>query len=333
MKKRSDTVRLEAEIALEPQAAFDAVVGELALRRSDRRVVSWQQGKGLRLEWRPASWDPDTTTEVELRFEPIEGGTRVTVEHRGFAVVLGDAGSELAGWFVSEIVRPLLGAGVGDWVTDRRARRPSGLLACETYRDPLYHRPNFKVILRELALTADDHLLEVGCGGGALLEEALASGCRAKAIDHSPEMVELARETNREAVEEGRLEIVQASADRLPFPVETFTCAAMTGVLGFLPDPVAALGEIRRVLVPGGRLVCFGSDPALRGTPAAPEPMASRLNFYEDDELERLGWDAGFSEARVERHDLYEPAREAGVPEEHLRLFANASGPFLLARR
>jgi SAM-dependent methyltransferase len=314
----SGSVRVEAELALEPEAAFDAIAGELPLVRTDARVVSWQPGEQLLLEWQPADWGSGTTTEVEVSFEPIDGRTRVVVEHRGFA---------------SEIVKTLLGAGLGDWVTDRRARRPSGPLAHETYRDPIHHRPNFKVILRELALTANDLLLEVGCGGGALLEEALASGCRAKAIDHSTEMVELARETNREAVEEGRLEIVEASAERLPFRDETFTCAAMTGVLGFLPDPVAALAEIRRVLVSAGRFICLGSDPALRGTPAAPEPMASRLRFYEDDELERLGWEAGFSDVRVERHDLYKPARDAGVPEEHLGLFAGPGAPFLLARR
>ena len=79
-----------------------------------------------------------------------------------------DGGGELAGWFVSQAMAPLLRAAgpeaVGDWVTDRRARRPSGAQAREVYADPLYHWPNFRAILAELALTADDRLLEVGCG-------------------------------------------------------------------------------------------------------------------------------------------------------------------------
>src|SRR5260370_8153522 len=75
----------------------------------------------------------------------------------------------------------------------------------------------------------------------------------------------------------------------------------MTGVLGFLPDPIAALREIRRVLGEGGRLVVLGSDPTMRGTPAAPEPMASRLRFYGDDELRRLALEAGFDRANVVR--------------------------------
>src|SRR5579864_5261266 len=144
-------------------------------------------------------------------------------------------------------------------------------------------------------------------------------------------MVRLAQEVNHDAVARGALSIQRASADRLPFPDATFTCAVMTGVFGFLPDPIAALREIRRVLGSGGRLVLMGSDPALRGTPAAPEPMASRLRFYEDDELQRLAEAAGFARAKVVRRELLAFARQAGVPEAHLALFAGPGAPFLLA--
>jgi ubiquinone/menaquinone biosynthesis C-methylase UbiE len=209
---------------------------------------------------------------------------------------------------------------LGDWLTDRRARRPSGTQARVTYSDPLYHYPNFQAILALLSLSPEDLLLEVGCGGGAFLSDALKSGCRAAAVDHSSDMVKLALEVNHDTVVQGRLEVRQASADRLPFPDNMFTCAVMTGVLGFLPDPVAALRELWRVLYKGGRLVVLGSDPTWRGTPAAPEPMASRLHFYEDDELQELATQAGFAEPKVVRLDLEPFARQVGIPEEHVGL-------------
>jgi SAM-dependent methyltransferase len=223
-------------------------------------------------------------------------------------------------------------ARLGDWLTDRGARRPAGALARATYGDPVYHYPNFRVILAELAPGPDDRLLEVGCGGGALLRDALASGCSAAAIDHSPDMVRLARRTNARAIAQGRLEIVEAEADRLPFADQSFSRAAMTAVLGFLPDPVAALAEVRRVLAPGGRFVALGSDPEVRGTMAAPEPMASRLRFYDTEALEGLARRAGFDDVRVERRSLERFARECGVPQEHLELFAGEGPRFLLAR-
>lgn len=352
------TVSAAIELALPAGAAFAALVEELAsaLARSGLRfepgpggrllagevevgrVATWEPGRHLTLAWRPADWSPEERTEVELRVEPAGDGSRATLEHRGWGRLVGDAG-ELAGWFAGAVAAPLLRAttpvGLGDWLTDRQARRPSGARSRAVYADPLYHWPNFRALLAELALGPGDHLLEVGCGGGALLGAALASGCTAAAVDHSPDMVALARERNREAVAAGRLEVREADAERLPFADATFTAAVMTGVLGFLRDPVAAYGEIRRTLRPGGRFVCLGSDPELRDTPAAPEPMASRLRFYDDHELAALGRAAGFAEVRVVRRDLAAHAREAGVPAEHLPLF-EGPGPgarILVARR
>jgi len=271
------TILTSIDVALEPRAAFDSICAELssALERLGLRfsagpddsvtagaleigrVVSWTPGERLVFEWHPATWDPSTATTLELRVEPRENGALITVEIGGWDRVVHDPG-ELVGWFGSEVAAPLLQhtspSALGDWLTDRLARRPSGSSSRAIYRDPLYHYPNFHVILHELALAADDYLLEVGCGGGALLKAALRSGCRAAAVDHSHEMVRLARAENAEAVAAERLDVREARADSLPFPDCTFTCAAMTGVLGFLADPVAALAEIRRVLTPGGRL-------------------------------------------------------------------------------
>ena len=68
----------------------------------------------------------------------------------------------------------------------------------------------------------------------------------------------------------------------------SFTTGAMSIVFFFLPDPIKVLRECRRVLVRAGRLAIFTTSPALRGTPAAPEPQASRGHFYEDEELADL---------------------------------------------
>ncbi len=48
------------------------------------RITSWQPGAQLAFSWRQASFEPDQLTHVEVRFEPIGAGTRVTVEHVGW---------------------------------------------------------------------------------------------------------------------------------------------------------------------------------------------------------------------------------------------------------
>jgi uncharacterized protein YndB with AHSA1/START domain len=51
------------------------------------RVRVWDPPRRLVLSWRQASFAPDQSTEVEVRFEPVGEETRVTVEHRGWDVV------------------------------------------------------------------------------------------------------------------------------------------------------------------------------------------------------------------------------------------------------
>jgi SAM-dependent methyltransferase len=348
------SMRASIDLQLAPAAAFDALAEELALAlhrlglefhagdggtvteggREVGRVVRWQPPEEIEFDWLGAEWQPSQALPIRLRFERLGDGTRVTMESPDPSHLFGDRGEELAGWFAGEVgahmLHAMAPARLGDWLTDRRARRPSGPQSRAFYRDPLYHRPNFKAILQVLQLRPEDRLLEVGCGGGAFLQDALKSGCRAAAVDHSADMVRLAREVNHDAILANRLEIREASADLLPFPDATFTCAVSTGVLGFLSRPLEALREIRRVLAPGGRMVLFTGSKELRGTPAAPEPMASRLSFYEDSELEALARQAGFSKVIVDRPDFEPLAREAGVPEESLALFRGRAGGQLL---
>jgi len=352
------TVRSSVDVALEAKHAFETLVDELSLALADRglkldrrsvggrifegdlevgNITEWKAGEKISVVWHPKSWEKGTASELKITFSPSSGGTLVAVEQRGWDGVLGDAGDELLGWFAAEVASSMLSASspsrLGDWMTDRKARRPSGAQSRGFYRNPTYHWPNFLAVLDALALGPGDHMLEVGCGGGAFLSEALKSGCLASAVDHSPDMVSLASDVNREAVAQKRLRIEVGEADALPFPDEAFSCAVMTGVFNFLPDPQRALEEVCRVLGGGGRLVLFTGTKELRGTPAAPEPMASRLRFYEDDEIKALVKRAGFGSVKVEHPSLYENAKKAGVPQEDLELFKGTRGSQLVVAR
>ena len=180
-----------------------------------------------------------------------------------------------------------------DWLTDRVARRPSGRRAREVYGADAVHDFARRAILHVLALGEGDHLLEIGCGGGLLLREALARSARVTGLDHSEEMVKLAR--NRAP----RAGVVHAKAEALPFADQRFTALAMSIVFFFLDEPIGVLRECQRVLRPGGRLAIYTTGPELRGTPAAPEPLASHGHFYTDEGLVELARHAGLGDADV----------------------------------
>lgn len=184
-----------------------------------------------------------------------------------------------------------------DWLTDRVARRPVGRRARETYGADAVHDFARAAILDALALGTRDHLLEIGCGGGLLLRDALALGAMATGLDHSEDMVSLARERAPGA------EVVCADAERLPFSPSSFSAVAMSVVFLFLAEPLAVLRECRRVLREGGALAVYTTAPELRGTPAAPEPLAGHAHFYEDAELAALAREAGFASVVVSNED------------------------------
>lgn len=179
------------------------------------------------------------------------------------------------------------------WLIDRVARRPSGGQAITVYGAEETHDFARRAILRTLSLGPGDRLLDVGCGGGQLLREALATGAQATGVDHSPEMVALARDRADGA------EVVDGHAEHLPFGDGAFTAVAMSVVFFFLDQPVAVLRECLRVLRADGSLAVYTTGPSLRGTPAAPEPVARHGHFYDDEQLASLAREAGFTHITV----------------------------------
>ncbi len=185
-------------------------------------------------------------------------------------------------------------------MTNRVARRPSGRRARTVYGAADVHSFAWEPVLEALQLTSDDLLLDVGCGGGVFLRRALQTGCRSVGLDHSRDMVRLARQTTR-----GDAQIVHGSAEELPFEDGEFTAISCLVAFFFFPDPVVVLREFRRVLDPErGRVAVFTTPPEMKGTPAAPYPLATRGHFYEDMELEGLAPAAGFTVARVTRTEI-----------------------------
>jgi SAM-dependent methyltransferase len=221
----------------------------------------------------------------------MQGSERDPIEARLGTFGLGD--EDLEAWRASG----LEASQFDGWLVDRVARRPRGARAREVYGAPDVHDFARRAILETLALEPGDRLLDIGCGGGLLLRDALRFGAAVTGIDHSEEMVGLATQRAPGAT------VVLGEADALPFPDASFSAVAMSIVFFFLDDAVAVLRECRRVLTPGGRIAIFTTAPELRGTPAAPEPVASLGHFYADDELAKLAVRAGLVGVSVRRDD------------------------------
>ena len=185
----------------------------------------------------------------------------------------------------------------------RQSRQPSGwfgeivarVMSVET-------RPVNRLAVDELALRAGEAVLEIGCGHGRTLARlADTPGAYLAGIDPSEVMARLARKRMRPWIDTGRAEIALASSAKIPHPDGRFDAALGVHVVYFWNDPLADLGEIRRVLRPGGR-VLLGYRPRDEETVAALPATVYALRTM--DQIEALLAESGFVEVRTARHSI-----------------------------
>src|SRR5436189_3277571 len=103
-------------------------------------------------------------------------------------------------------------------------------------------------------------VLDVGCGTGEIIERLAAKYPRASFIGVDLEETHLDRARARCAKFGSRVRFQAGDALGLTFPGEQFDLVVCRHVLQAIPDAGRALGEIRRVLRPGGRAHLIAED-------------------------------------------------------------------------
>ena len=153
-----------------------------------------------------------------------------------------------------------------------------------------------------LGLSPGDVVLDVACGPGnfsrefakAVADEGLVIG-----IDASRTMLERGV---AELVPAGiaNLALIRGDATELPFRDAPFDAVCCFAALHLFADPFAGLGEMRRVLRPGGRIALMTSVRR-KVTPPPLKPVVERLSgmrMFEGQEIVRALQERGFANIR-----------------------------------
>jgi len=124
-------------------------------------------------------------------------------------------------------------------------------------------------------------VLDIGCGPGLLPALLARAGCRAYGADLDGRMLRTPRL---------HPDLVQADILRLPFPGGVFHLLTASNLLFLLPDPEAALGEMGRLLRPGGQVCVL--NPSEHMSVAAAAELAEQRDLKDLARDSLLNWAA-----------------------------------------
>jgi SAM-dependent methyltransferase len=137
-------------------------------------------------------------------------------------------------------------------------------------------------------------ILDAGCGGGAELAALSGRGTRT-GMEPSP----LSR---RAALERGAGEVLDATIEDMPFAEGAFDLALALDVLEHVDDDRLALGELRRVVRPGGSLIV--TVPAYPRLWTRHDDLNEHRRRYTSRTLRAASTDAGWSVERVTHFNM-----------------------------
>ena len=176
--------------------------------------------------------------------------------------------------------------------------------------------PRIERLRREVLAKANGEILEIGFGTGLNLGHYPEHVRRLTAIDPGVGMSRLARHRIEQSPIDVDLRV--QTADEVPFDDGRFDCAVTTWTLCSIRDARRAIGEIGRVLKPGGQFLFLehglSEEPSVQRWQRRLSPLQRRLadGCRLDVDIEALVRSGAFREVQVERFLLEGTPRIVG---------------------
>jgi 2-polyprenyl-3-methyl-5-hydroxy-6-metoxy-1,4-benzoquinol methylase len=138
--------------------------------------------------------------------------------------------------------------------------------------------------------------LDIGCATGMLIESMKNTGWKARGVD-------LCRESAEYGMAHRGIDIFVGTLEEAAFPAESFSVVHFSHLIEHVPDPRFFLGEVRRILRPGGFAVI--TTPNVDGLQARlfrqqwRSAIADHLTLYSKRTLDRMIRETGFAVRRT----------------------------------
>jgi len=182
-------------------------------------------------------------------------------------------------------------------------RKPEGTLGKMTLRGMNKgHQPLTEWAFEQLQVSATTMILDVGCGGGAVLARLLTDFPKSEVygVDYSAASVSVSKKVNAAQLDK-RCFIRQADVCKLPFSDQIFDLVTAFETIYFWSDLEQAFCEINRVLKKGGHFfICCESDGSNGETW---DKKIAGMRYYSSDELVQKLTANGFTEIKQYKND------------------------------
>ena len=161
--------------------------------------------------------------------------------------------------------------------------------------------------LSEVSIAENADILDVGCGGGANIARLLRRAPKGTVtgIDYSSVSVKKSCEVNAKAIAAGRCQVLEGSADALPFEEDSFDLVTAFETVYFWPDIEECFRGVHRTLKDGGSFVIVNEDDGLTDNNEKWEKMIDGMHTYTPEELRTHLSAAGFRDIGVHLDDRH----------------------------
>ncbi len=141
-------------------------------------------------------------------------------------------------------------------------------------------------IISSAQISGTDDVLDIGCGTGALTREIVkhvSDEGSVAGFDLSESMLSVARQVCPS------VHFQQGNVANLPFDESSFDAVVSAFMLMFVPDSKQAIGEMRRVLRPGGRIAA-GIWQGLDNNPVYNALVEATRDVVDDKSADSMAW-------------------------------------------
>lgn len=189
----------------------------------------------------------------------------------------------------------------------RTANRPHGFWgSLMILKMNLLHTPLSHWGLSFFRVAKEAHILEIGCGGGRNLRRLarLAPKGHVIGVDYASLSVRRANLANLFNLLRGKVAVMEASVEALPFREGLFDAACAFETIYYWPHLVDNFKEVRRVLKPTGQFLIVNEDRLDPEKPDAFDAIKALLpiRYDTDDTIVAALKEAGFEQIEVHNH-------------------------------